>query len=229
MTETKDSSSTPAVSALERIVIRPYPKIIVFYPVMLAAFLCAYLSHHFKDQAGADERIASLFVILLAINAIILSFEFPRMTALFVAVLLVLIGVVIAWLKLYILILRAFDQVHWAANAHFYSAIGTTLFLIYGIVWFVTRFDYWEFKPNEFIHHHGPFADMQRYPTTNLRIDKEIPDICEYMLMRAGRLVLYPAGEKRVIILEIVLNVTRVERQIKEMMSAMDVRIGSDA
>ena len=104
-------------------------------------------------------------------------------------------------------------------------SIGTTLFGIYGVVWLVTRFDYWEFTPNEFIHHHGPFADMQRYPTINLRVDKEIPDICEYLLMRAGRLVLHPVGEDRVIILEIVLNVTRVERQIKGMMSAMDVRL----
>lgn len=66
---------------------------------------------------------------------------------------------------------------------------------------------------------------MQRYPTMNLRIDKEIPDICEFMLMRAGRLVLHPAGEDRVIILEIVLNVTRVEQQIKEMMSTMEIRV----
>ena len=66
---------------------------------------------------------------------------------------------------------------------------------------------------------------MQRYPTISLHIDKEIPDICEYILMRAGRLVLHPAGEDRVIILEIILNVTRVEQQIKEMMSAMEVRV----
>ncbi len=223
MVSQKDPSST--VSAPERITVRPYPKIVVFYPVMLASFLCAFLCHRWQGQPGADEHIATLFMTLLSINAIVLAFEFPRMTALFVAVLLVLIGVVIAWLQLYVYILTAFDQVHWTANGHFYLAIGTTLLGIYGVVWLVTRFDYWEFTPNEFIHHHGPFADMQRYPTISLRIDKEIPDICEYLLMRAGRLVLHPAGEDRVIILEIVLNVTRVEQQIKEMMSAMEVRL----
>ena len=223
MVSPKDPRST--VSAPERITVRPYPKIVVFYPVMLASFLCAFLCHRWQGQPGADEHIATLFMTLLAINAIVLAFEFPRMTALFVAVLLALIGVVIVWLQLYVQILNAFNQVHWTANGHFYLAIGTTLLGIYGVVWVVTRFDYWEFTPNEFIHHHGPFADMQRYPTMNLRIDKEIPDICEYLLMRAGRLVLHPAGEDRVIILEIILNVTRVEQQIKEMMSAMEVRV----
>lgn len=223
MVATKGPRSTEPTP--ERIVVRPYPKIVVFYPVMLASFLCAFLCHRWQDQPGADEHIATLFVTLLSINAIVLAFEFPRMTALFVAVLLTLIGVVIAWLQLYIYILTALDQVHWTANAHFYLAIGTTLLGVYGIVWLVTRFDYWEFTPNEFIHHHGPFADMQRYPTISLRVDKEIPDICEYLLMRAGRLVLHPVGEDRVIILEIVLNVTRVERQIKDMMRAMDVRL----
>lgn len=217
----------PTKPISERILVRPYPKIIVYFPVMLAAFLCAGLCHYFRDQPGADQKVATLFIALLAINSIILSFEFPRMTALFVAVLLILIGVIIAWLKIYVLLVQAFDQVHWSANIHFYLAIGSTLLFIYVIVWIVTRFDYWEFTPNEFIHHHGPFADMQRYPTMNLRVDKEIPDICEYLLMRAGRLILHPHGEKHVIVLEIVLDVSNVERRIKEMMSAMDVRIGT--
>ena len=66
-----------------------------------------------------------------------------------------------------------------------------TLMLVF-IVIYVTRWlDYWEVMPNEILHHHGPLSDLERYPTMNLKFDKEIPDVLEWLLLGSGRLVLH--------------------------------------
>ena len=60
-----------------------------------------------------------------------------------------------------------------------------------------TRFDYWEVLHNELLHHHGPFGDLERFPAPQLKLDKEIPDIFEYLVLRSGRLIFYPTSERR--------------------------------
>ena len=49
------------------------------------------------------------------------------------------------------------------------------------IVLVVVRFDYWEVRPNELLHHHGFLADMERLAAPNLRMEKEINDVFEYL------------------------------------------------
>ena len=74
--------------------------------------------------------------------------------------------------------------------------------LIFVGVAITVRFDYWEVRPNELLHHHGVLSDLERFSAPNLRIDKEINDIFEYMLLRSGRLILHPSQERRAIVLE---------------------------
>ncbi len=70
----------------------------------------------------------------------------------------------------------------------------------------MTRFlDYWEILPNEILHHHGPLSDLERYPTMNLKFDKEIPDVLEWLLLGSGRLVLHVPNVSKAIVLDNVL------------------------
>jgi hypothetical protein len=78
---------------------------------------------------------------------------------------------------------------------------------------------------NELLHRHGPFGDLERFPAPQLKIDKEITDIFEYMLFRSGRLVFYPTSERRAIIVESVMLVNRVENRIKQLLESLEVRI----
>ena len=52
--------------------------------------------------------------------------------------------------------------------------------------------------PNEILHHHGPLSDLERFPTMNLKFDKEIPDVLEYALLGSGRLVLARSQRREV-------------------------------
>lgn len=225
-TDRRNTSPTPdELSSRERIVVRHYPKIITTFPLTLTAFLCAALSGMFGDSQVNQEWIATFFFVVLSLNLIILSLEFPRMTALFAATLVALVVVVILWLKLWIWILAIFSTIHWSASPQFYLAVGLVFLAIYGIVLAVSRFDYWEFTPNDVTHYYGPFADTKRYPAPGLRVDKEIADITEYLILRGGRLILRPSSEHEAVVIEIVLNVKQVEREIKHLLRAMEVRV----
>jgi hypothetical protein len=87
------------------------------------------------------------------------------------------------------------------------------------------QFDYWEVRPNELLHHHGMLSDLKRYSAPDLRVDKEINDVFEYLLLRSGRLILHPSGEKRAIILENVLFITQKEESLTRMLGALQVQV----
>jgi hypothetical protein len=90
------------------------------------------------------------------------------------------------------------------------------------------KFDYWEVRPNELLHHHGILSDLERFSAPNLRIDKEINDVFEYMLLRSGRLILHPSNERRAVILENVFFINRKESEITRMLGAVQVQVRSD-
>ena len=70
---------------------------------------------------------------------------------------------------------------------------------------------------------------MKRYPAPNLRVDKEINDVFEYLLLGAGRLILHPTTEKRAIVLDNVLFVGQKEEQMTKMLGSIKVKIGNDS
>ena len=90
--------------------------------------------------------------------------------------------------------------------------------------------DYWEIMPNEILHHHGPLSDLERFPTMNLKFDKEIPDIFECRaFFGSGRLVLHVADERKSIVLDNVLFInTKGAKPLKKQMSRLEVRVTTD-
>ena len=48
-------------------------------------------------------------------------------------------------------------------------------------------------------------SDLERFPTMNLKFDKEIPDVLEFVFLGAGRLVLHVTEERKAIVLDNVL------------------------
>ena len=114
------------------------------------------------------------------------------------------------------------------ANSQFYFIFAGVLFVIYCIVGINVQFDYWEVRPNELLHHHGILSDLERFSAPNLRIDKEINDVFEYLLLRSGRLILHPSNERRAIVLENVFFINRKEQQITRMLGAVQVQVRTD-
>ena len=83
-------------------------------------------------------------------------------------------------------------------------------------------------RPNELLHHHGVLSNLERFPAPHLRIDKEINDVFEYLLLRSGRLILQPSEERRAIILDNVPFIERKEETITRMLGALQVQVRTD-
>jgi hypothetical protein len=184
------------------------------------------------DFKSRQNMLGLIFLGVFAFNILVLTFDFPRFTILAIGLLLTTALFFLLWLGMVTDFLtplvRLLDGVYVAANSGFYLMLSLILIFMYVIV-FVTRWlDYWEFMPNEILHHHGPWSDLERFPTMNLKFDKEIPDVFEHMLFGAGRLVFHVANEQKAIILDNVLHINRKEEALKQIMSRLEVRVTTD-
>lgn len=217
----------------ESVILVSYPKIVFLYPTFIMSAIAAITMAVVGEGSSAIPTVGWLFLITLAVNSVVIAFDFPRGTSLtlfFIGVVvvmgLVLTGIYMpdvlpmlnGWLK----------AIHPQANAAFYTLIAMILALIYVFVLISRRFDYWEVRPNELLHHHGLLSDLKRYSAPNLRVDKEINDVFEFILLGAGRLILHPSNEPRAIVLENVIRIGKKETAITQMLSALQVRVRTE-
>ena len=186
-----------------------------------------------ENPAGYAHVVARIFMLIFAINMVVISFDFPRTTSLTLFFLGVAV-IAILW-SLVRLNAETLPFIGWMiegikpfANATFYFFTAALLLGLFIGVAVAARFDYWEVRPNELLHHHGFLSDLKRYSAPNLRIDKEINDIFEYLLLRSGRLILHPSNERRAIVLENVFFINRKETEITRMLGAVQVQVRSN-
>jgi hypothetical protein len=245
MSDTTEASAIAGTSAParaadkvpERIVLMSYPKVVFLYPSLLMSFVAAcYLSLASQPLDAANKTstmMSTLFLGILAVNLVVLAFDFPRTTSLtlFFFAAAVIMGVVLFFeyrpdaVPAVTGLFRRFKPL---ANATFYWSFATILSVIFVISYVVVHFDYWEVRPNELLHHHGMLSNLERFPAPHLRIDKEINDVFEYLLLRSGRLILQPSEERRAIILDNVPFIERKEAAITRMLGALQVQVRSD-
>jgi len=214
------------------VIVRPYPKIVYLYLTWFASLVCAIfqpalvagetLNQSVMQKSGLIGRI---WLFVFVFNILVISFEFSRIRS--VAIIFALLAFVFAGSQFGFLdVVGTFlGHLPIVMNATFYYAVTTIFTIIYLLVFINTRFNYWEFQPNEILHHHGFLGDVQRFPTRELRMQKEITDVLEHILLRAGTLVLSPTGIDRPIVLENVINLNRVEDKIQRLLGTLKVRI----
>jgi hypothetical protein len=217
-----------------RIYLVPHPKIVFLYPSLIVAIIAGFYAYLTKNVEGRGEHVLSLiFLVVLGINLSVIAFDFPRTTSLtvFFALLAIAIGAWFfftefpdAWPAFH----RLLAKLTPAANAKFYFLFAAILALLFLGVWINTQFDYWEVRQNELLHHHGIWANMERFAAPSLRIDKEINDLIEYLLLGSGRLVLHPSDEKRAVVLDNVFFVNRKEAELTKLLGALQVEVKTD-
>lgn len=216
----------------------PYPKFVFLYPTFVACLVATiWMMVTGRHVVGPDDTVAVTltwtFLGVMAVNSVVIAFDFPRATSLtmFFLIVTVVFGAILTfnirpdWFPR---IAGWLETVRPVANSTFFAIVLLVMSLIYVAVFIVVRFDYWEVRPNELLHHHGFLSDLKRYSAPNLRIDKEINDIFEYLLLGSGRLILQPSGERRAIILENVLFISKKEASITKMLGALQVQVRSD-
>lgn len=209
-----------------------YPKIVFLYPVLLASLAIAiYLSIVGSETHG--HTVTALFLVVFALNLGILAFDFPRATSLtlFFCAVAVVLGAVILFMKrpdLLPTVSRWLTEYKPHANASFYWGFSGILGTILLVSLALLPFDYWEVRRNELLHHHGILANLERFPAPNLRVDKEINDIFEYLLLQSGRLIIQISSERRAIILDNVPRIRKKEAALTRMLGALHVTVGPE-
>ena len=242
---------------VSRVIIRPLPKIVFLYPTWIIATFCAIVASMSDEvpvtTATADAAIISapeapaegdaanaaktvklvplwagaLFIMVFYINMLIFAFDFPRTRSL----LLLFAGIAILLILHNMGALGPINDlvggIHPYANDHFFWSISIFLLVIFLCVAIYTRFNYYEILGNSILHHTGFLGKSKRYPTPNLRRSKEITDVFEYVLLRAGQYVFYPSGERDSIVLDVVFNIEKKERMIQQLMGRIQIAQGA--
>jgi hypothetical protein len=218
---------------LDQIVIRSWPKIVFLYPVMLTALGCGIFQLWSGATGEADrpfsEAAGMIFFVVLAMNLLVIAFEFSRFKTLalffFLLAVLFLLLYLSTLFEVFTFLRQIFDKFHLSASTALYFCMALYLFVVFCVVYVHTRFDFWVVRSNEISHKEGFMGDTKRFPSPNLKMTKEIPDVFEFLLLRSGRIVLYPASEKQAMVLDHVIGVNRAELAIQELLSSVSVEI----
>ncbi|MEO0481521.1 MAG: hypothetical protein AAF196_18780, partial [Planctomycetota bacterium] len=193
MTETppvdlKDQSDTPT-----SVIIRPWPKVVFLYPTLLMGLVCwivqmiqGYGSDEGPEALG-NSTLGSLYVLVFCLNMLIFAFDFSRVKSVTLVVAIVAIVLGLGWAS------ESFDfsnplrgllnGIDVQMNNQFYGLISGFYVIVMVIMLINTRFNYFEMNHREIIHHQGYLGDINRLPTTGLRLHKEISDIFEFVLL----------------------------------------------
>jgi len=188
-----------------------------------------------KERFTTPQNLLGvLFLSILGFNLLVMALDFPRFELVGVILLFLFLLFLILWMGAYFQlnlmkpIEFLFASIYAFANAGFYITYFVMVSLLLIIIYITRWLDYWEVLPNELLHHHGPLSDLERFPTMNLKFDKEIPDVLEFAMLGAGRLVLRVPNNERAIVLDNVLFINSKEKALKSLMSRLEVRVTTD-
>lgn len=209
--------------------IRPYPKVIFFYPSVLLAIVYSIMSLFGFDTTG-NQLLNMIFMAVFSINVLIFAFDFSvLMTIIWLIVVALGTVVIFLWNSLadggvFGAIAGVLGSIQLGMNSHFYYYFSIFFLIVYLLVWIKTRFNYWDIRHNELFHKHGFLADTQRINAPNLSYKREIKDVFEYLLLRGGRLKLIPQNHEPYVI-DTVLNIKKKDAKVGEILSKMKVTV----
>lgn len=212
----------------EVIIIRSWPKMIFLWPITVVSLLCglcAIFTPGWNNVAGAA------FLVTVAVNMAVLTFDFPRSTSLTVFIFAVAVILALVLLNQKYVFLGSLKEwissLQISATRDFYLAIFIVLIILYIGMMVVSRFDYWELTSNELIHHSGLLGDVERFSTAGLKLNTEISDIFEFVLAGSGRIIMNIPGNARPVVLENVLLIGRLRNATTRLLSHRVVEVAS--
>ncbi|MEZ4265083.1 MAG: hypothetical protein R3F39_01805 [Myxococcota bacterium] len=207
----------------DRLIIRPLSAAVYFYPTLVAALICGAVVTVRGATPESPGRTGLVFTLVFFFNLTVVAFDYTRVASIVLVLMGVITGLIAAIYPGFGHFIESLTNQPLFMNATFYWVWAGGLALVLGGVFIKTRFDYWEVRNNELLHHHGFLGDTERWPVPGMRISKEIRDVMEFVLARAGRLVLIPPNERRAIVLDNVPRIDRVEARIQELTNVLRV------
>lgn len=224
MTTTQTPITAAEPQTEESIIIRPWPKVVFFYPSFVAACLAFLLS-----LLGVEAKLlGNAFMLLFCLNLLVFSFDFSRIKSITIVISVIAVVLLGLWIdtKWDISFLgRLIGSIDIHMSSSYYATFAAFMGFVFLLVFVNSRFDYYEVNAREILHHNGYLGDITRWSTEGLEMNKEIYDMVEYLLMRSGRLVFLPASSKKAIVLDNVAKVNLVEERVNDLLSVVAVRL----
>lgn len=111
------------------------------------------------------------------------------------------------------------------ASPQFYFAIFAIWAILMAISCAVVRFHYVRIESNEVIVVGGLLERQQRFPTMRMRYTRDIQDVFEYYLpfVRSGRLILSFAEQNESVVIDNVINIDKITKQLDLISSVLHV------
>ncbi|MBN1214866.1 MAG: hypothetical protein JXA99_05420 [Candidatus Lokiarchaeota archaeon] len=206
---------------VDEVYLRNYPKVIFFWPVFFTSFILWIIQWVIGDIP--NNILGYFWAAMFFINIFVVAFDFSS-TKFFILVLVIVIAlvIIIIWLLPNIEI-HPGVEFNLGLTWQFYLTMTLMLGLPLGMVVLNAYFSYYKVERNEIYHKSGIFSSAERFPVSNLRIKKSIPDVFEFLFLRAGSMVLIPGRSEDVINLPTVLNINKKAKRIDDLLSHVSV------
>lgn len=188
--------------------------------------------HSEKSQSGlANTIVALLFLFMLAFSLFVVCIDFEVRWSLLMLVgfLLIVMGLLMADILGYITLPSAIsilDNFTLYATPLFYYCVFATWVLLMIVSSIIARLHYVKIESNEVIAVGGILESQKRMSTFRMHYTKEIQDVFEYYLpfVRSGRLIFTFPNEEQPLIMDNVININRVLKQLDKTSSAFQVK-----
>jgi len=219
-----------APEAAESVLIRPWPKVVFFYPTFIVATILFLISALSSEQGHLGVAgLGNTFMLVFFLNLLVFAFDFSRIKSITLVIAAIAVVLLVAWLdtkwNVSGFLGKVLGSIDIRMNTAFFGWISGLFAFIFGLVLINSRFNYFEVDAREILHHHGYLGDVTRWPTDGLQMNKEINDLVEFLLLRSGRLVFLPQSAREAIVIDNVIGVNRIEDQVKDLLSIMAVRM----
>jgi len=209
---------------VNEVLLRSYPKVIFFWPLLITT-LIAWPIQMALGNAPSD-LLGYIWFMMFFANLFVIAFDFSstKFFVLIMAIVVVLLLVIFLVVPNVSINLTGALSIGLSLPYGFYMIMALILLFILGFVVISCQFNYWKVERNEIYHKSGIFASAERYPAKSLRLKKEIPDVFEFFILKAGSITLMP-GHGDVIHLTTVLNINKKQEQIDYLLSHVHVEI----
>jgi hypothetical protein len=217
-----DEKKKKPVQPVTEVILRSYPKVIFFYPLLFTSLILWPI----QFVLGAPAQwLGAFWMIVLFCNLFVIAFDFSS-SKFFILILAIVILILVGIFFIYpIYSGPTISEIEFnlGITYEFYMTITIILGIVLLFVIVDAFFDYWKVERNEIYHKKGIFSAAERYPVKSLRLKKTIPDVFEFFILRAGSIVLMPGRADEIIALNTVLNVNKKADQIDFLLSHISV------
>ena len=218
--EAPHTAADDADPGLDRVIVRPYPKVIFFWLTWIVSLIAGLW---ITLTGETPVHLGTVWMCFFAFNLLVISFDFTEVISVMVIALVAMIIFAGLYLEFLSFIGDFFRHLKLQMSGNFYYTMFGLFTIIYVVVFIKSRFDYWEFRHNEVIHRRGIFADMRRYSTEDLRWFKEIPDVLERVIAGSGRMILTTPREKHPIVIQHVVGINRIDERVADILGVKRV------